>query len=461
MVYDYYTPAKKKNQDDDTEQLYNPSGLAPTSEEGSEGQKGSSAQAPKTGSNFIDLDQYFQANNPNAVNAQFSGHIQDDLYKGRKAQQDAAAAFQGNADSAYKGISKEEADQTIAGANSGGSNNQDFTKFIQADQKAGGSLADNGALYNQYWGGLNKGIAEAKGAQTDKGRSVLLDEYFGRPTGYSSGAKGLDNAFLKKGGNLHALAQQANQLNQQASVAESDLHNYADKKANEFNQNQDYARSSLGLDANGKVVTGDKAGALGSLQNQITGETAAANAARSAQYDQLTQELGSGKVSPESLYGKLGLMNTDWWGIDPTKSNYLTKGGDLSSGDVASPEEKARLKALYELAGLDQNFLGKESGNAGTNPYAFDRDKFMSDVVGTKSGNFRNDYQGLIKGANGQNVIGNTGIVASGDPRKDIQALIDNIKLRNDYDPEGQQNYIHSNNDAIKELQKLIQKYNL
>lgn len=358
------------------------SGASPTTDkEGSP--NGSPGAAPPTGSGFQNLDKYLNTNQSKQFGQQVLGNVSNEVQSAKQNQDAASQKFKDQVQSSNQLPTGDQVNQAIA--NPTGADKSQFQGWLTQGYKGPNSLAENQGDWNQYWSGTNKANTSAQLLGTEAGRFSLLDSYFGKPN-YNFGEKGLDNLLVQQSGlgrDTRNLQNQATQLNSQGQVQAKQLQDVAAQRAGEVEKSKDAARAAIGIDANNQVITGDGAGAIGQQYKQVDDQVAQQNAQRLADQQELAQNLPSDFLTQNEL-GTLGLQGNDnLYNLD--LKNYITPNADLTRNQVLTPEQKAHISALNQLAGVDNNSYTGDL-TAASNPYSFDLSRFQQDEAGQKAG---------------------------------------------------------------------------
>jgi hypothetical protein len=316
-----------------------------------------------TGSSFQNIDKYLSTNQSQQFGNQVLGKVGDTLNTAKQNQADASQAFNSQVQSANYTPDQEKINQSLNKPEE--ANAKDFQKWMSQSYQGPKSLAEDQSDWNKYWSGTNQAQAQSKALGSDAGRFSLLDSYFGRPA-YNFGEKSLDNLLVQQSGlgkETRDLQNQAAQLKSQGQAQATGLQNLAANRAGEVEQSRKQVN-----DAYGQAQTG--------AQDAISQATQAANVARMNEQNALRSALTSGSLSDAQL-SQLGLsrgQNT----YNLNLADYLSTGGALSNEQVASPEQRARINALSQLAGQQQRFLGDQLDP--TASYSYDKNKMTTDA---------------------------------------------------------------------------------
>lgn len=353
----YYDP--NLNPDEDKQQTQISSAVPIAGPTGSTGTT-QTAQQPKTGSGFENLEKYLNVNQPQAFGAQAYGKLENQI-QGAGAQMNTAAdQFRSQVQNANVLPTSQQITSAIADPSK--ANATQFQGWENQTYKGPQSLNDSSAqnAWNQYWSGANQAQANAALLGKDSGRSVLLDEYFGRP-GYTSGQKTLDSQLLQRaglGGQAQQLQNEATALQGRGAQTAQNLQGYAAQRAGDVEQSRNAVLNAIGLDTQGNVIRGGAQGqgALGNLQDQIQNEFSTKQALVNQQNAQYLRDLSQNRLTPDELSSLRLSSGRSLYGVDPSK--YFTPAEGLTNvSQTATPEERARLEALSQLAGTPQTFL--------------------------------------------------------------------------------------------------------
>lgn len=368
----------------------------------------------KSGSHFQNIDRYLGVNPAQDFGNQFLGKVANQV-SGVSGQMDQAA---------------DQFKNQVTGANQladTGSLQSALTDPTKADKKqfqtwenqsyqGPNSLSESQDAWNKYWSGVNQAKTNTSLLGNEAGRFALLDQYYAKPS-YNFGQKSLDNLLVQQSGlgqQTQALQKQAAGLQAQGKQKAEDLQNFASQRAGEVEANRNMVRSAIGIDDKGNVLTGDQAGAIGKAYGAVDAETEKANADRLAQQQAIQSGLQSGNLTPEQL-SALGLTKGQKL-FDVNLGNYLTLGGNLSRDQVMTPEERARIQALSDLAGVTDTYASGLPSAAGS-AYSFDADRLKSAV---------NDRQNAYTQAfNAPSMVNEAGHQYS---YADLQNFVDNVR---------------------------------
>ncbi len=403
-----YFVDQDQDRDQDPQQGVTISGASPTTENtGESGGTPVQAKSLSTGSGFQNLDKYLKTNQSQQFGQNVLGKVGNEVSNASQQMSQANDNFKNQVTAANSIPDQYQVNNAIQGAsasprsNSGQvttqparsapmqldmnpTNPKEFQNWMNQSYQGPKSLAEDTDSWNQYWSGANKADAQAKQLGSEAGRFSLLDQYFGKPS-YNFGEKSLDNLLVQQSGlgrQTRDLQNQATQLKGQGVDDAKKLQDFASQRAGQVEQSRNTTRSAIGLDANGQVIRGDGAGAIGQSYQEAESDLAGKNAARKAQVDQLGQGLKNGSLTQEEL-GLLGLSSgQNIYDLDLTK--YLTPGSELNLNQTLSPEQRAKITALSQLAGINDTFASGTPQNS--NPaYEFQKDMFQNEVSSRQS----------------------------------------------------------------------------
>lgn len=374
------------NLDDDNETVPGQlqiSGASPTSEPDGMVSQGSGQKGLQTGSGFQNLDKYLQTNNAQQFGQKVLGNVQSEVQGAKAGMQDATQKFKSQVAESNQLPTSEQVNSAIA--NPTGADPKAFQTWQSQTYKGPNSLADSNDAFNQYWSGINKAGTTSKQLGSEAGRFTLLDSYFGKPN-YSFGEKSLDNLLVQQSGlgkQTRGLQNEATQLKTQGNQNSLALQNEASQRAGQVEQSKNATRAAIGLDAQGNVIQGEGAGAIGKEYDSATQALKDANIARRLQQSQMKQNLGYDNYNnlTQEQIAMLGLgNNTELYNLD--LSNYLQTNPDLTINQSMSPEQRARIQALSQLAGVDDSFASGAALDP-TDPYSINADKLRNDQTVT------------------------------------------------------------------------------
>lgn len=233
----------------------------------------------------------------------------------------------------------------------------------------------------QVAGDVNAYQTNANLAQNEAGRQTLLRNLYGNPN-YSSGQQKLDNLLLQADpsqlGALDASQGYAQNLKNAYAGAMSNTQDTSNQYKSHAQAVQDASRAALG-------------GAFTNFDTQAKNSITDTIKARDAAYGASRDNLKAGQITGDDL-AKFGLQdNLSLFGIDP--SQYLHKvSTNPTQQNIITKDQQSYVDALGKLAGqgvlsgdpaqLMSQYVGNtQAGTFDTNPYNFDKDAFMRDVI--------------------------------------------------------------------------------
>lgn len=376
MPFFYDPNLDKENQEQDASSL-NISGASPTYEEnGDANQPSNNNQGLNTGSNFQNLDKYLKTNNAQDFGQKFQGKVSDQVQGAETQMSEAGNQFKNQVQSANALPTDTQINQAITDPSKADA--KQFQTWQSQSYQGPKDISETQDLWNKYWSGANQAQTNTKLLGTEPGRFTLLDQYFGRPA-YNFGEKSLDNLLYQESGlgnQTKALQDQAAQLTTKGQDQAQTLRNEAGKRAGEVEQNKNQVRAAIGLDDKGSVIEGEKAGAIGKEWKAVNDQLTQANQARQAKQAEMQNALNTQMFNDDQI-AALGLSPDQhlYKGINP--ADFFTKGADLNRDQVMTPEQRARIQALSNLAGITDTFAAGTQADV-TNPYSFDVDSFKT-----------------------------------------------------------------------------------
>jgi hypothetical protein len=326
-----------------------------------------------TGSGFQNLDNYLNANKEQNFGGQVLGKVQGEVQGARNDMQAGADSFRNTVTQQNQTPTGEQISGAIA--NPGQADAKAFQGWQNQQYQGARDLSGNQAANNQYWNGTSKADTSTRLLGSEPGRFSLLDSYYGKPS-YNFGEKSLDNLLLQTptlGRQTNQLKTQVAGLKQEGKTGADALSSFAGGVSGQVDKSRQATRSAIGLDDQGQVIRGQGAGALGSVQDQIEAD--------------YKVKLGQGKAlgsafdadSPEKAFTQdqlsgLGLSAEDR--LYNLKLRDYYDPAEITRDQAANPEQRTRLNALSQLAGIDQNFIGKDQPELGSK---FNLEKFKKD----------------------------------------------------------------------------------
>lgn len=390
-------------------------GAATQPGQSSQQQPAASPYAPtKTGSGFTNIQKYIGANSNNqlgqAVGQGVTNTAQQANQNINNAQQDfqnqstaANQNTQANRDyinNTYSGIQGNAGVQAAGAVDPSAGSNPNYTPPSQDDVNkfqtfTSGQYTGPQALGNQQ--NLQTQATDVNNLQNSlnsfEGRQGLLQRFVGGNNNYTQGQQNLDALLLGQTG-----GQQLNQA-RLASQHLPDLNNLinADQGAAQTYQNQ--AQDLANFTKTGAQTAG------ANIQNSLTNQATAAQAASDARYNGIMSDLNAGALKMEDAAVVRNLL-----GLDPDSPIYgtkdqvmaaisgaLQKGNAYTPSSIANQNQYASQQALQQLSGLSPTDLGlnidqSKVGTGGTdfnvdqnvkqqllNNQQQSKDKFLSD----------------------------------------------------------------------------------
>ena len=371
------------------------SGAAPTvNDQGSaQANPNNNNQGLNTGSGFQNLDKYLQVNNAQDFGQKFQGKVSDQVQGAETQMNQAADQFKDQVQSANKLPNQEQITQAIA--NPTQANPKEFQDWAKQSYSGPHDISENQDVWNKYWSGVNQAQTNTKLLGSEPGRFTLLDQYFGRPS-YNFGEKSLDNLLYQESGlgnQTKALQDQAARLTTQGQDKALELRGDVSDRVKAVDENRNNVLNAIGLNADRSVKTGDNAGAIGKEWQSVDDQLAQTNADRHAQQERLRENLSGGVLTPDQIKA-LGL-DSDQQLYDLNLNDYLTNNGDLNRDQVMTPEQRARIQALTQLAGITDTFASNNPLDP-TSAARFDHDTFNSKINTTRA-NLQSELADLMK----------------------------------------------------------------
>lgn len=351
------------------------------------------AAKPKTSGRFADLGEYLRVNSPQQFGGQVAGRIGSDIQGAQNTLSDTANQFKSRAD---QSVVRD--DQNLIGqldTAPQGIDEKAFSGLRDAEYKGPVTFGNAPDLYKQATGNVNSAAGKAQASKTEGGRFALLDNYFGRPQ-YSQGQKTLDNLLVQNDpGSQQAFSQmQDNAKNLQENLATTgkDLTAYGANAKATTDSTRKAARSGLGIDNVGNL-TGS--GAIGSLQGQI-GERATQTRAETDRINAAIEAGNFGDISPQ-MKEILTRMAGRTYGVKPLSYLDAIQSSQVTNPSVSTADETARLRALSNLAQMDDPYARAEdigflndkplynfNGEGYENQVGVQKKKFENEIIAPK-----------------------------------------------------------------------------
>lgn len=345
------------------------SGASPTTDSsGNVTQSQNNKRDINTGSGYQNLDKYLSTNESQNFGNQVLGKVEGEVEGAKQNQTDASQAFTNKVNTSNYVPTSEQVNQALA--NPTGANPSDFQKWQSQAYAGPKSLGESQGDWNQYWSGTNKANTSASLLGSEPGRFTLLDSYFGKPS-YNYGQKSLDNLLVQQSGlgkETKDVQNQAAQLKSQGAEQAKNLQGAASTRAGQVEQSRNQVNQSFN-DAQTQA------------QQNVENTFQQAQAARAGEQAAIKASLGQGQVSRDQL-AKIGLgEGQSLYNLDLNK--YLTANGGLTKEQAATDDERTRLNALAQLAGIGQNYLGDKQDLSSA--YGFDSGRYAADAAAVKS----------------------------------------------------------------------------
>ncbi len=356
-----------------------------------------------TGSHFVDLNQYLKNNNSQQFGQQVASKVQDKIGQANSTLNTANQNVSNQIRSNNQTPTQDQINSSIA--NPVSADAKQFQGWENQRYSGPTSAAQTGE-YQQALGSVQDANKTANLANSQGGRETLLQSYFGNGGNpYTAGETKLDNYLLQNSGTFdpNKLKQQASGLNTQAQVQQQQIASQVGQQVGAVNQSAANARKAIGVDEKGNVIEGGQSGAIGQAYGQVNQKVDAANKQRAAQLAQIQKDFntsdgyaGDPNSGSNSYEGKnFGLSDDEIsanglgqyigkniYGIN--LADYLTPGSaTLNKNQVMTPEERARIQALSNLAGVTDNFASG-APQAADSAYTFNHAKLENDIAANK-----------------------------------------------------------------------------
>lgn len=235
-----------------------------------------------------------------------------------------------------------------------------------------------------------QGLGQSLSGGADKTR--LLQSFAGKGP-YTAGQTRLDSLLLGQGPNakqqLAEARQQTRGLTQQIGKEEDIARQIGQLRTGEAQQFGKDVRGQFGIDEAGNVLEGQ--GVLGKEQQAIQDRAAQYQKIQNIALRQLTgqpvsqEEQAILQQSGANLSrGNIPTATYDTYGVQNTGAKYYTPQQAATVSSAASPEERARVEALYKLIGKPQEFLQQASAYDPTKPVSFNEQQYLGDIGAAK-----------------------------------------------------------------------------
>lgn len=321
------------------------------------------------GTGYINFDRYTKANEGNNFADQFAGKLSNDMETAKQRQKQSADAFSNQVNqSMSKAPTQSQIDNAIADPTKADAS--EYQKWMTQKYDGPADFSQN----QKAWQAYSQGLQEKSRALGSKGGEMaLLQNYFGRPR-YSDGAKGLDAGLIQAnaGDRLNQFTQNVAQNTVDSNRRVNELNALAGVGADQVALGAKNARKAIGLDDQGRVLRGEGSGALGGYLDQLDSYLKGENDKR----HQSQQEA-------MNYYGNQYKNTMDTYGVDPSK--YFSSGDDLTLDQAMTDEQRARLRALENLANIENKASDPSKKRQAGNAFNFDEARFNNDIKSQKA----------------------------------------------------------------------------
>lgn len=365
----------------------------------------------RTGSGFVNLQQYLDANQNNNIEGTVANGIDQEADQAKTDIANSTNQFDTDSNNASIDSTQNQADATrIMGEAANATQDSDvsaddyntFNNIRTGTYQGPTSLSNLGTLQTEA-----QSAQEAAGASgSEAGRYGLLQRYLGGNDGYNTGEQTLDNALLgnSSGTQLKAASENAANLGQSVTDANTAAGNQALLNENQGKQYQTQLLAQLGVDPNGNTLSTDITGGIdpnitvgstgyngtnaynanyGKLNDttNVNSNGLIQTAYNNAYNNDYTPQLGSyqnilnlqnaatnGTLN-QAQASQLGLtMGERLYGVDPSQSAYIstTPGNAPTIQNTATTGDYAKINALTKLAGITNGSLLSNSAAAAT-----------------------------------------------------------------------------------------------
>jgi hypothetical protein len=346
-----------------------------------QGSGGGGSKGLNTGSGFTNLDNYIQNNNSQDFGNKFLGKVSDQVQGAQTQMNQAADDFKNQVKNSNQLATTDQLNSAIANPTS--ADPTQFQTWENQSYTGPKSLGEDQDSWNKYWSGAQQAQTNTQLLGSDSGRFSLLNQYFGRPS-YNNGEQSLDNLLFQQSGlgdQTKALQDQATQLQTVGNQKAQELQGIASQQAGAVEQNRNQVRAAIGLDAQGNVITGDGAGAIGKEYASADAALAQQNAQRQINAAKVKNDAASNMFTPQEL-NDLGLtQGQNIYGLDLSK--YVNQGSALTKDQALNSDQRARIQALSQLAGITDTYASGTPQDI-TSPYSFDKSSFSNDLQAQK-----------------------------------------------------------------------------
>lgn len=435
MAYDYFQQQQEEEKDKQGQPrpLGQSGGLiegtTPQSAQQDGGTKKTSSSA------FTNLNAYLDANKDQNFGQQVAGRVGSTIHEAELAQNQNEAAFRKSVDEGAVDQDKNLIDEVSYSPDRVASDDKkaaSFEKMREAYYKGPNSFSERADLYQPAQQKTDSAYLAAKEARDETGRKAYLQQEYGAKQGrhgYTKGQTKLDNLLIQQDPSardkFEAHYAKAGQVKDRFGTLSQGLNQYAATRKADTDNTRLTARNTLGLDdAKNWKASGAVPDTITQLDKQL-GQRRAQGAQEYASYAPASGSTGYGDIDLEtgkkmglvkegqlgirlpevdiaeamgnSQYGRYGAAGGQFYGIDPQSFVSQVNLANLNHGNVATPEQAARLKALQKLAGKDVGVNLDEASKYASGPLAnFDRSSFLS-AVNRKKQEFQDELNRAIQ----------------------------------------------------------------
>lgn len=355
---------------------------------GAGGNAGATDRAPSKSGLWTNLQSYVDANKPQTQDmaSKIGGSIQDafNTYGSSGKLGDSLNAFNDqakqNTTTLDQGLVNKATNPDTAGSLTD-DEKQKYQNYQTANYGGDKDITDNQDFMDAT-AGLSKANENLNRTGSSEGRSLLLQDNYGRP-GYSGGQQKLDQALLG-----------------QTPEAQDTFNNLKSQYGGTYDQaTADAKNKAIGSVASATGATdAAKTGSTDALQKAIDTYMGSMNdkysanlAAQQPVYDKLAGEIKNGSLTQQEAdqYGIPFLGERNLYGVDP--SQYLQKSAAPTLTSSSTPEQAAKYNALLSLINPAGTVHGAPltPGGEGSygSPVSYDKgalDKAVSDAYGAQ-----------------------------------------------------------------------------
>lgn len=317
------------------------------------------ANAPTSSGQWVNLQNYLNANNGGQFGEQFAGKVGKDVNEAQGAVSKASQGFGEAVDqNTIQNNEKVLGEVGTSPQTMSPDDQEAFKKQYTGTYQGPQSTADD-PNFQRASAQAHSAFSESQQAGTPGGQTALLKRFYGNPN-YTPGSQALDSAILSADPNAQAALSSLSKNASGLPVSYEAAERSANAKASGGQATSAAAHESAvkALYGEGGSSTDIKGGAYGNIQNDVTQRVTGANTKSDTDWAKLQAHLSGGNLTQEdlALLGTEAPKLTDRnYGV--SISPYLTQGAQATTNTAISKDQAAALAALDSLSGNPETFI--------------------------------------------------------------------------------------------------------